>query len=85
MKLMNLMLALLTCTALYAQKPAKVEVLGASPFTNGELWLDEAGKHINAHGGNIIKFEDTYYWTARTGPTRVSARRWASRCTRAKT
>lgn len=68
MKLMNLMLALLTCTALYAQKPAKVEVLGASPFTNGELWLDEAGKHINAHGGNIIKFEDTYYWYGENRP-----------------
>ena len=28
----------------------------------GELWLDDRGKHIQAHGGGIIKLGDTYYW-----------------------
>ncbi len=28
----------------------------------GELWLDDRGQHIQAHGGGIIKLGDTYYW-----------------------
>ena len=29
---------------------------------NGELWRDDGGRHINAHGGGILKYNDTYYW-----------------------
>ena len=29
---------------------------------SGELWPDESGRHINAHGGGILKYGDTYYW-----------------------
>ena len=28
----------------------------------GELWPDNRGKHIQAHGGGIIKVGETYYW-----------------------
>ncbi len=28
----------------------------------GQIWPDNEGKHINAHGGAIIFHEDTYYW-----------------------
>ena len=28
----------------------------------GELWYDDGGRHINAHGGGIMKYGDTYYW-----------------------
>lgn len=28
----------------------------------GQKWVDNNGKHINAHGGNIIKDGDTWYW-----------------------
>ena len=28
----------------------------------GELWPDDRGQHIQAHGGGIIKLGDTYYW-----------------------
>jgi len=28
----------------------------------GMLWLDDRGKHIQAHGGGIIKIGDTWYW-----------------------
>jgi len=28
----------------------------------GQLWLDDRGKHIQAHGGGILKVKDTYYW-----------------------
>lgn len=31
-------------------------------FTPGEIWLDNAGKHINAHGGGILFHKGTYYW-----------------------
>jgi hypothetical protein len=27
-----------------------------------EIWPDDRGKHIQAHGGGIIKVDDTYYW-----------------------
>ncbi len=29
---------------------------------SGEIWPDTEGKHINAHGGGILQFGDTYYW-----------------------
>jgi hypothetical protein len=28
----------------------------------GEVWPDDRGRHIQAHGGGIIKLGDTYYW-----------------------
>ena len=28
----------------------------------GEIWPDESGQHINAHGGGVLKYGDTYYW-----------------------
>nr|ADR64672.1 glycol-hydro-43-superfamily protein [uncultured microorganism] len=29
---------------------------------SGELWRDDGGRHINSHGGGILKYGDTYYW-----------------------
>ncbi len=36
----------------------------AKPRTirSGELWRDESGAHINAHGGGILDHNGTYYW-----------------------
>lgn len=31
-------------------------------FTPGELWWDNEGTHINAHGGGILYHDNTYYW-----------------------
>ena len=31
-------------------------------FTPGEIWPDNNGKHINAHGGGILYQNGTYYW-----------------------
>ena len=28
----------------------------------GQVWPDNGGKHINAHGGGILFYNDTYYW-----------------------
>ena len=36
----------------------------ASPqtITPGEIWPDDRGEHIQAHGGGVIKVGDTWYW-----------------------
>jgi hypothetical protein len=31
-------------------------------FRPGQLWLDDKGVHINAHGGGIVLHAGTYYW-----------------------
>lgn len=31
-------------------------------FTPGELWPDNNGVHINAHGGGILQMGNVYYW-----------------------
>lgn len=31
-------------------------------FTPGELWLDNKGTYINAHGGGFLYYKKTYYW-----------------------
>lgn len=42
----------------------------AAELLNGQMWLDTDGNHINAHGGNIIKRGDTYYWYGESRPMR---------------
>lgn len=40
-------------------------VISAEPrksFRPGEIWPDDKGVHINAHGGGILFHEGTYYW-----------------------
>lgn len=29
---------------------------------SGEIWLDNQGVHVNAHGGGVLYHEGTYYW-----------------------
>jgi hypothetical protein len=31
-------------------------------FRPGQIWPDNEGRHINAHGGGIIFYNETYYW-----------------------
>lgn len=40
-----------------AQTPAP-----RTAFIPGEVWLDTAGKPIQAHGGSIIQVGDSFYW-----------------------
>lgn len=49
------LLSLMGCT-LHAAAQKKIVV------TPGDRWLDHKGDQINAHGGGILKFKDTYYW-----------------------
>ena len=37
-------------------------VNAAETFLPGELWPDNRGQHIQAHGGGILKVGDTFYW-----------------------
>ena len=39
---------------------------------SGELWFDDGGRHINAHGGGIMKYGDTYYWFGENKDDRTS-------------
>ena len=34
----------------------------AETFKPGEVWPDDRGQHIQAHGGGILKLGNTYYW-----------------------
>ena len=34
----------------------------AKPICSGEIWPDDKGVHINAHGGGMLCHEGTYYW-----------------------
>ena len=34
----------------------------AGTIRPGEIWPDNRGEHIQAHGGGILKFGDTFYW-----------------------
>ena len=35
---------------------------GPQKVVPGALWPDHRGEHVQAHGGGIIKLDDTYYW-----------------------
>ena len=37
-----------------------------SSFKPGQIWPDNEGKHINAHGGAILFHDGTYYWFGET-------------------
>lgn len=56
-------------------------------FTPGEMWLDTAGKPIQAHGGSVLKVDEFYYWDGEnkeftTGKTDVWT--WGVRCYRSQ-
>lgn len=45
------------CLMLSCSQPEKMGVI-----QSGEIWPDDKGVHINAHGGGILFHDDTYYW-----------------------
>ena len=45
----------------------------------GEIWPDNRGEHVNAHGGGILKVGDTWYWFGEYRPKNaVPGRRYVS-------
>lgn len=55
MRIMSLYLVLLPALCTAATEPR-------TSFHPGELWPDNQGVHINAHGGGILYRNGTYYW-----------------------
>lgn len=52
--------------------------LSCSPYTDqpirsGEIWPDDRGEHINAHGGGILCYDNTFYWFGEHKGERSSA------------
>lgn len=41
---------------------AQQQEVSSGIFRPGELWPDNNGEHINAHGGGVLYHEGTYYW-----------------------
>jgi hypothetical protein len=41
---------------------AVIAYAAAQTILPGELWPDDRGQHVQAHGGGITKVGDTYYW-----------------------
>lgn len=41
---------------------ASISAAAAERFTPGELWPDDRGEPINAHGGGVLWHQGTYYW-----------------------
>lgn len=55
--IISLAIVAILCQSLGAQEQAKL-----CKFTPGEVWLDTAGKPIQAHGGGVIVRDGVYYW-----------------------
>lgn len=47
------------CALLFLACSPKQEL---KPIRSGEIWPDNQGVHVNAHGGCILYHEETYYW-----------------------
>jgi hypothetical protein len=41
---------------------ASVAIADPQTIQPGAVWLDDRGQHIQAHGGGIIRFGETFYW-----------------------
>ena len=57
MKLILLNSLLLVCAGAFASRAADLPLIKP-----GEIWPDERGQHVQAHGGGILKLGDIYYW-----------------------
>ncbi len=42
--------------------PFVIQAQSAGVIKPGEIWPDNNGVHINAHGGGMLFYEGTYYW-----------------------
>ena len=55
-----LVAALLMTSTLLSPRSSPAQ---AAPIVRpGEVWLDNRGKEIQAHGGGILYFRHTFYW-----------------------
>jgi hypothetical protein len=50
------------CHPARAAAGESVQAAGPQTIEPGAVWPDDRGKHIQAHGGGILKQGDTYFW-----------------------
>jgi Glycosyl hydrolases family 43 len=50
------------CAAIILGLTATVAIASPETIRPGESWPDDRGKHVQAHGGGILKVGDVYYW-----------------------
>ncbi len=60
-KCFSLSLALVVSTTLAPTSRAQ-DAGAPQQLHPGEIWPDDNGVHINAHGGGVLRYEGTYYW-----------------------
>jgi hypothetical protein len=48
------------CAAAHPTPPAARS--GPQVINPGEVWPDDRGQHVQAHGGGIIRYQGLYYW-----------------------
>jgi Glycosyl hydrolases family 43 len=60
----DFLLSQITASAQTNEPPTSTNVnrMKHSSFRPGELWQDNNGTHINAHGGGILFHDAVYYW-----------------------
>ena len=49
-------------SAWFASAALALAASGPQLIRPGETWPDDRGRHVQAHGGGILKFGDTWYW-----------------------
>ena len=60
--MMTAMMALMLPVFAGDGKGKQPSVENGGTIRPGELWLDNDGRHINAHGGGVLEYDGTYYW-----------------------
>ncbi len=59
---LNILSVALALTAILACGLPTGAVAAPMPFNPGAVWPDNRGRHIQAHGGGILKLGSEYYW-----------------------
>lgn len=66
-KILSLLVAVVaTAMCVEAKAPLK-------PIKSGELWPDNTGVHVNAHGGGVLYHKGKYYWFGENKSDHTSA------------
>ena len=61
-KTIGIITTMLLALAITATGASKAKPKQASTFHPGQIWPDNRGTHINAHGGGLLYDKGTYYW-----------------------
>jgi hypothetical protein len=58
----NYLKLFLTALAVLSKSPLLFAQSATDTIKPGQIWPDDKGQHIEAHGGGIIKVKNNYYW-----------------------